>query len=85
MTYAVTNPPVRIAQTIGGASLWLYKSADAIATADNTDYITNADELGMKTGDPVFVVDSANGLTSLGQVTLDADGNGTLTALTAFP
>ena len=85
MTYAVTNPPVRVAQTIGGASLWLYKSADAIATVDGADYITNAGDLGMQTGDPVFVVDTGNGLTSLGQVTLDADGNGTLTALTAFP
>ena len=38
----------------------------------------------MKTGDVVHVIDSTNGLYTIAQVTVDADGNGTLTAPTAF-
>lgn len=85
MAYAETNPPQLISQGIGGkGKLWMYKSTDAEATFDDTDYITNATELGMTTGDAVLVIDSTNGLTSIGQVTVDADGNGTLTAFTAI-
>jgi hypothetical protein len=85
MAYSVSNPPRLIAQGIGGTGkLWLYKSTDAENTFDDTDYITNADDLGMVTGDAVIVIDSTNGLTSIGQVTVDADGNGTLTAFTAI-
>lgn len=85
MAYSTSNPPQLIAQGIGGTGkLWMLKSADAEADFDDTDYITNADDLGMTTGDVVFVIDSTNGLASMGQVTVDADGNGTLTALTAI-
>ena len=38
----------------------------------------------MVTGDFVHVIDSTKGLATIAQVTVDADGNGTLTALTAF-
>lgn len=85
MSYSESNPPSLIAQAVGGnGKMWLYKSADAEATFDDTDYITNASDLGMQTGDFVFVIDSTNGLSTIAQVTVDADGNGTLSALTAI-
>lgn len=84
MGYSTSNPPQLIAQGIGGAGkLWMYKSTDAEATFDDTDYFTNADDLGMTTGDVVLIIDSTNGLATIAQVTLDADGNGTVAALTA--
>lgn len=85
MAYSVTNPPALIGQALGGkGKLWMLKSTDAESAFDDTDYITNADDLGMATGDAVMVIDTTNGLTSMGQVTVDADGNGTLTAFTAI-
>lgn len=85
MAYSVSNPPQLIAQGLGGhGKLWLYKSTDDENAFDDTDYITNADDLGMTTGDAVIAIDSTNGLTSIGKVTVDADGNGTLSAFTAI-
>ncbi len=85
MAYSESNPPQLIAQGImGKGKVWMYKSTDAEATFDDTDYITNASELGMTTGDFVHVIDSTNGLATMAQVTVDADGNGTLSALTAI-
>lgn len=85
MAYSTSNPPQLISQGImGKGKVWMYKSTDAEATFDDTDYITNADDLGMTTGDFVLVIDSTNGLATMSQVTVDADGNGTLTALTAI-
>lgn len=85
MAYSVSNPPQLIAQGVGGSGkLWLYKSTDDENAFDDTDYITNAADLGMTTGDAVIAIDSTNGLASMGKVTVDADGNGTLSALTAI-
>ena len=86
MAYATTNPPRLLVKSVGDSGgIWWYSSADAIADADATDYITNASDLGMKTGDCVFVYNTTGSLLTITQVTLDADGNGTLTALTAVP
>lgn len=85
MAYSESNPPQLISQGIGGkGKLWMYKSTDDENAFDDTDYITNASELGMTTGDAVIAIDSTNGLTSIGKVTVDADGNGTLSAFTAI-
>lgn len=85
MAYSVSNPPQLISQGIGGkGKLWMYKSTDDENSFDDTDYITNARDLGMTTGDAVIAIDSTNGLTSIGKVTIDADGNGTLSAFTAI-
>ncbi len=85
MAYDTSNPPGLIAQNVGGAGrVWLYKHTDPETAFDDVDYITNAADLGMKTGDPVHVIDSTNGLYTLAQVTVDADGNGTLSAPTEF-
>jgi hypothetical protein len=86
MAYSISNPPAQISERLaGGPSLWVYRSADAIATVDDTDYFTNAADLGMRTGDVIFVLNTTGGLTTIGQITVDSDGNGTVTALTAVP
>jgi hypothetical protein len=85
MAYSASNPPQLVAQGIGGSGkMWLYKSTDDEPAFDDTDYITNAADLGMTTGDVVIAIDSTNGLASIAKVTLDSDGNGTLSALTAI-
>lgn len=85
MAYSVSNPPQLISQGVmGKGKLWMYKSTDDENAFDDTDYITNARDLGMTTGDAVIAIDSTNGLTSIGKVTVDADGNGTLSAFTAI-
>lgn len=85
MSYSESNPPALIAQQIGGTGrVWLYKSTDAEPVFDDPNYITNAKKLGMVTGDFVHVIDSTNGLATIAQVTVDAAGNGSLTALKAF-
>lgn len=84
MAYSVANPPFVIAQGIGGSGrMWGYVSADAEGTFDDTDYFTNARDLGMQTGDLIYIRDTGNGLATIAQVTLDADGNATVAALTA--
>lgn len=84
MSYSTSTPPQLIAQGIGGSGkLWMYKSTDDENAFDDTDYITNADDLGMATGDAIIAIDTTNGLTSIGQITVDADGNGTISAFTA--
>lgn len=73
MAYAVTNPPVKMSAgpltdfgaSNGGSQLWLYKSADAIATVKAAGYITNAVALGMQPNDPVLVVDTTTPALSL--------------------
>lgn len=59
MAYETSNPPARVAGTIGGRSIWHYYDGDAKATVVGAAYITNALELGMKTGDIVLGFDSA--------------------------
>lgn len=85
MAYSTSNPPACIAGGVGGVGrLWMYKSEDDENEFDDTDYITNAGDLGMQTGDAIICIDTTNGLTSMGQVTVDADGNGTISAFTAI-
>ena len=55
MAYATSNPPIRVAGGIAGPSLWLYEHAtDPRATVIAQDYITDAEDLGMKIGDFVL-------------------------------
>lgn len=85
MAYSVSNPPFLLVQGVGGKlRLWGYVSADAETDFDDTDYVTNAKALGMVTGDFVLILDTANNLSTIAQVTVDADGNGTFSALTAI-
>lgn len=90
MAYAITNPPAKMSAgpltdfgaSSGGSQLWVYKSADAIATVKAAGYITNAASLGMQVSDPILVVDTVTPALSLafvlsinaatGAATLDA-------------
>ena len=85
MAYSTSIPPFLLVQGVGGRlRMWGYVSADAESAFDDTDYITNAEALGMVTGDIVFVLDTTNSLSTIAQVTVDADGNGTLSPMTAI-
>ena len=60
MAYSTASPPKLMVQAIGnlGPSMWTYSSTDNAAAVDNSGYITNGGDLGMKVGDFVFVSDS---------------------------
>lgn len=62
MTYATSNPPSLMQQSIGNSApaIWTYSSTDATATVDGSGYITNGGALGMKVGDLVIVNDTTN-------------------------
>lgn len=88
MAYAVANPPVKVSigplanlntteSTKGPSALWVYASADAIATVKAANYFSNGQLLGMRTGDIVFVYDITTPAVSLAFVT----GNGTVNSV----
>ena len=86
MAYSTSNPPAKVADRLaGGPTMWLYSSTDAIAAVDAAGYFTNGGDLGMAVGDFVFIVDTTNGLSSLGHVSAISSGAATVVALTAFP
>lgn len=60
MSYSTSNPPVLIAQSVGGGSgnVWLYKSADVDSDVNGASYFSNGVTLGMKVGDIVLVIDT---------------------------
>lgn len=56
MAYATTSPPNCIVPIRGGgASLWMYTSADVHTDVDEAGYFTNGYALGMKVNDVVIV------------------------------
>lgn len=83
MAYATSNGPIKMTSgpltSFGrtetgnsGGNLWLYNSADLIATVEGANYFTNALALGMQPGDLVYIVDSTTPhayLETLGAVT----------------
>ncbi len=76
MAYTTANPPMLFANGVGGAArIWVYKSADPIATINTAGYFTNGGDLGLKVGDPIFVIDSASTLVHV--AFFNAVGNGT--------
>jgi hypothetical protein len=69
MAYSTSNPPARIAGPLtrmntpegGGTTtpeMWMYASADPIATVQGAAYFSNGIQLGMQVGDVVIVVDT---------------------------
>lgn len=71
MAYSTANPPVPVsigplagfnANEPGGTyttpKLWVYSSADPIATVQGAAYFSNGLTLGMRLGDIVFVIDN---------------------------
>lgn len=79
MAYDESNSPGKVAETVGGgASLWMYKSADVDSATNATDYYTNGQDLGMAVGDMVLVTDTTTPGGSVHYVSaIDADGNAT--------
>lgn len=56
MTYATTNPPVKLAGNgPAGPQLWIYNHTDAHGTVEGADYFSNGADLGMRVGDCVIV------------------------------
>lgn len=66
MAYETTNAPSLIAQRVGAAlgNLWMYVDGDDQGTVGASGYISNGEELGMKNGDVVMHIDTANGVTN---------------------
>ena len=60
MAYSTDNPPALAGGELTNSvpQTWVYRSADTAATVDTDGYITNADDLGMKVGDVVYVHDT---------------------------
>lgn len=80
MSYATTNPPIKITSGLGSAkSLWFYSSTDDDSTVIAATYITNALALGMKVGDAMLIWDSTTPKGSLAFVTVVAAAGSTLT------
>lgn len=79
MAYSTSNPPSKVGATLAsGRNMWIYVSADVDSDVNATDYFSNGQDLGMKVGDIVFVVDTATPKTSFHYVSaIDADGNAT--------
>lgn len=76
MAYSTLNPPRIIATSVGSSdgALWMYVSADVLATVIGAGYITNGDDLGMKVGDVVLVSDTTTPLGSIAVVDAVAAG-----------
>jgi hypothetical protein len=58
MTYASTNPPVMISQTVAGPKIWIYQSTDGASTVDASGYFTDGYNRGMRQGDICLVTDT---------------------------
>ena len=67
MTYATSNPPRCVSQSVGasGGDLWVYKDGDSLDDVGDVDYVTNAADLGMKAGDLVVHIDETDLVTNL--------------------
>ena len=70
MAYAVTAPPMLVAQGIGGyGKVWMYvTAADAAGAIDAADFVTNGSALGLGVSDTFIVVDTATPLTTFHRV-----------------
>lgn len=78
MTYSTSNPPTRVWGEVGGNSGWYYNSADDDSTVIGANYVTNAQALGMKVGDVVYIYDSATPKLSVVSVTAVTSSGSTM-------
>ena len=60
MAYVASAPPIKMWSTLAGNSGWYYTSDDQATDVDATDYFTNGHDLGMRTGDVVYIIDADN-------------------------
>lgn len=66
--YSTGNPPALISQGIGGLAgtrTWVNVDDCATASFDAAGFISNGDDLGMKVGDTVILVDNTTPATTL--------------------
>jgi hypothetical protein len=59
MAYNQNNLSLLVQGRGTATSLWIYRSADAIATVRAAGYISNATDMAMRVGDVVLVHDTA--------------------------
>lgn len=79
MSYATTNPPAKVTDTLtGGPQMWIYSSTDDDNTVIAASYITNAQALGMRVGDLVYIWDSTTPKGSLAYVSAVASTGSTM-------
>ncbi len=66
MSYSTASPPALIAQRVGAArgSVWVYVSADDQGDVNVSNYVSNGYDLGMKSGDIVWHIDTTNNVTN---------------------
>jgi len=66
MTYATSNPPALVTQRVGasGGAVWIYKDGDSLDDVGDTNYFTNAADLGMKAGDKLIHIDTTEVMTA---------------------
>lgn len=56
MAYSQSNL-IRIAGGLTTVGLWIYASTDDFATVKASGYLSNAYDMGVRAGDPIFVID----------------------------
>lgn len=57
MAYSQSNL-FRIGGGLTTTSLWMYTSTDDFATVKASGYLSNAYEMGVRAGDPIYVIDT---------------------------
>lgn len=70
MSYASTNPPIIVGQSIAGARVWEYRHTDAAATVDASGYFTDGYSRGMRDGDLLRSYDSGTKIWTMHTVTV---------------
>ena len=85
MAYSTSTPPSKLvvgtSDGTAGPAIWVYRSADAIATVKGASYFSNGYDLGMVVGDVMFVYDTATPTISLAWVkTVTSGGAASLSA-----
>lgn len=78
MAYSTTTPPIKLAQSMSGPSLWWHSNADVDSDVDAADYFSNGDDLGMVVGDILFHFDTAGVMTPFFVSAVTAGGAATV-------
>lgn len=67
MTYAISNPPRLVSQSVGanGGDLWVYKDGDSLDDVAAVNYVSDAADLGLKAQDVVILMDTTDLTTSM--------------------
>jgi hypothetical protein len=70
MSYSTSSPPSLETQAIAGPKSFIYHSSDGSTSVSASGYISNGQDLGMKLGDRLTLVETDNSYArSIGAVT----------------